>query len=86
MSYSATPAEERAVDAVSLFDDEHDVFRSDVTREELVYLVRHMLDAAVSVEPVAQEIAEQTDTHLTDPERLEAIVQTVREALLGEHA
>lgn len=61
MSYIITPAEERAVDAVSLFDDQNAVFRSDVTREELVYLVRHVLDAAVCAD--APEIAAVLAAH-----------------------
>ncbi len=77
MSYSATPAEERAVDAVSLFDAEHAVFRSDVTREELVYLVRHVLDAATSVEPVAEDLAKRHASHLWDPEHRAALLRFV---------
>lgn len=74
MSYSATPAEERAVDALSLYDDEHAVFRSDVTREELVYLVRHVLDAATTVEPVAEDLAKRHASYLWDPQHRAALV------------
>jgi hypothetical protein len=43
-----TPAEERAVDAVSLFDVAQGIFMSNVTREEIAYMVRIILGAGVN--------------------------------------
>jgi hypothetical protein len=98
MTNTTTPAEERAVDAIEP-DDQHAVFRADVTREELVHLVRCVLDAAMNIDRLTDQFI--TDFARPDPEApsvlgeaadraiaemIRADVTRLRTAVLGTNA
>lgn len=77
MSYIATPAEERGVDAASEAGAEFDLFRDGVEREELVSLVRYVLDAATTVDHMAEDMAKRSASYLWDPAHRDDVLRYV---------
>lgn len=77
MSYIATGAEERGVDAAIEAAAEFGLFADDVPREELVTLVRCILDAVVSVDVLAEDLAKKHAPYLWDPEHRAEIVRYI---------